>query len=157
MTGQAKTRRLQDTLTIAGSAVIAFSVWSLAKIGLFLSLVDESVLRQLLGIDDSSLALTVYALLGIIALIDLGLRAFVGLSARAEGHGKKKSPFYLFVAAIVAIANAASLFAIAMSTSYASTSLSMVVSTVIEVTAIAALVLVMVSSIRLRRMVKTAG
>ena len=87
MTGQAQTRRLQDTLTIAGSGVIAFSVWSLAKICLFLTFVDEKALNQLfelIGIGGTSLAITVYIILGVIILIDLGFRAYVGLSARAE-------------------------------------------------------------------------
>ena len=160
MAEQTEIRRIQDTLTIAGSGVIAFSVWSLAKIGLFLSLADENTLRWLfeqLGIDNPSLALAVYVTLGAIILIDLGFRAYVGLSARAEGIGKRKSPFYLVVAAVAAIANALSLYAIALGTAFGVSLSSMIVTITIEVTAIAALVLVIVSSIRLRRMSKTAG
>ena len=157
MTGQAKTRRIQDTLYIAGSGVIAFGVWPLAKIGLFLTLADEQTLRQLLGIEDASLALTVYLLMGIIALVDFGVRTYVGLSARAEGRGERRSPFYLVVAAIVAIANASSLAAIALGTSFALSLLEMMLSIAIEATALAALVLVIYSSIRLRGMNETAG
>ena len=157
MTEQAKTRRLQDTLTIAGTTVLAFSVWSLAKIGLFLTFIDESALRQLLGIDAATLVIAVYVSLGIIALIDLVVRAYVGLSARAEGRGKKKGPFYLVVATIAALASASSLVGIAVGTSSALSPLSMALSIGIEVTAIAAMVLVIYCSIRLRRMSKTAG
>ena len=160
MTDQAKTRRLQDTLTIAGSAVIAFSVWSIAKIGLFLAFVDENALRWLLGqigIDNESLAFTVYVSQALIALIDLGVRAYVGLSARAEGRGKKRSAFYLVVAAIIAILNASSLYAVAWGAAVDPSPLSMVVSITIEATAIAALVLVVFSSIGLRRMGKKTG
>ena len=159
MTDQAQTRRLQDTLTIAGSGVIAFSVWSLAKICLFLTFVDEKALNQLfelIGIGGTSLAITVYIILGVIILIDLGFRAYVGLSARAEGHGIKKSPFYLVVAAIAAIANVSSLFAIDLTASLEMSFLSMAVSVVIEITAFAALVLVIYCSLRLRRMGKAA-
>ena len=165
MTEQAKIRRLQDTLTIAGSGVIAFGVWSLAKIGLFLMLASEETARGLLGLDNASLSgidtatLTtlVYVTLGVIALIDLGVRAFVGLSARAEGRGKKKSPFYLFVALFIAVANAFALVTVGMSSASAMPLLDMIISIVIETTAIAALVLVIYSSIRLRRMNATAG
>ena len=160
MTGQAQTRRIQDTLTIAGSAAIAFSVWSLAKIGLFLMFVDESALRWLLGqlgIDNASQVLAVYVSLGLIALIDLGVRAYVGLSARAEGRGERRSPFYLVVAAIIAIMNASSLYAVAWGAALEPSPLSMAVSITIEATAIAALVLVVFSSVRLRRMGKAAG
>ena len=155
MTGEAKTRHLQSTLSIAGSAVVAFCVWSFAKIGLFLAFFDENTVRWLLGIDDASFSTTLFVLLGIIALVDLGLRIYVGLSARAEGHGKKKSSLYLVIAAIAAIANAASLVVITLGTSFSSSLLGMIVSIIIEVTAIAALVLVIYSSIRLRRMNKT--
>lgn len=160
MTAQANRRRLQDTLTIAGSAVIAFSVWSIAKIGLFLALADKNSLRWLLeqlGIDNESLALALYVSLGLIALIDFGVRAYVGLSARAEGRGQKKNPFYLVVATIVSVLNASSLYAVAWGTAFEISPLSMVVSIVIETTAIAALVLVIVSSIRLRCMGDAVG
>ena len=160
MTEQARRRRLQDTLTIAGSAVIAFSVWSIAKIGLFLAFVNENSLCRLLGqlgIDNESVALAVYVSLGLIALIDLGVRAYVGLSARAEGCGQKKSPFYLIVAAIIAMLNASSLYAVAWGAAFELSILSMAVSIVIETTAIAALVLVIVGSIRLRHMNVAVG
>ena len=157
MTEQAKKRRIQDTLTIAGSAVVAFGIWSLAKTGLFISLVDESTLRLMFGINGISLTVTVYVLLAVLVVVDMCLRAYVGLSARGEGHGKKKSPFYLVVAAIAAIANACTLSAIAFITSLATSPIEAMVSVVIELTAIAALALVIFSSIRLRRMNKVSG
>ena len=156
MTGQAQIRRLQDTLTIAGSAVIAFSVWSLAKIGMFLAFADKNMLGWLLGLDKESLTIAVYVSLIVIALIDVGVRAYVGMSARAEGRGVKKGPFYLAVAAVIAIANVSSLAAIVLSTSFSLSPLSMIVPIAIEATAIAALVLVIRSSMLLRRANATA-
>ncbi len=157
MTTQIKVRRLQDTLTIAGTAVIGFSVWSLAKISLFLAFVDEETIRQLIqlfGLKIDSTVLVTYASVLIIALVDMGFRAYVGLSARAEGRGKKKSPFYLVIAAIAAIGNSSSLIGIAMTTSFATSALNMLVTIAIETTAIAALILVIYSSIRLRQINK---
>ncbi|HAM16465.1 MAG TPA: hypothetical protein DCP91_11555 [Eggerthellaceae bacterium] len=156
MTEQAQTRRLQDTLTIAGSAVVAFSVWSLAKIGMFLKFADKDVLSWLLGLDEESLTIAVYVSLIVVALVDVSVRAYVGMSARAEGRGVRKGPFYLVVAAIVAIANALSLAGIALSASFALSPLSMIIPVLIEATAIAALVLVIRSSLRLRRASETA-
>ena len=156
MTEQAQIRRLKDTLTIAGSAVIAFSIWSLAKIGMFLSFVDQNTLSWLLGLDKESLTIAVYVSLIVVALVDVSVRVYVGMSARAEGRGMKKNPFYLGVAAIVALANALSLVAIALSASSALSPLGMVVPIAIEATAIAALVLVVHSSICLRRANETA-
>ena len=157
MTRQARIRRLQDTLSIAGGAVLAFGVWSIVKIILFLSFANEDALGWLLDDNGISLTVTVYALLGAIFLIDLAVRMYVGLSARAEGRGKKKNPFYLVVAFVAAISNAISLVAISLSTSFATSPLNMIVSIAIEATAIAALALVIYSSIRLRRMGKTTG
>ena len=156
MTEQAQIRRLQDTLTIAGSAVIAFSIWSLAKIGMFLAFADKDLLSWLLGLDKDSLTTAVYVSLIVVALIDVSVRAYVGMSARAEGRGAKKGPFYLVVAAFIALANASSLVAIALSASLALPLSSMIVPIVIEATAITALVLVIRSSTRLRRKNKTA-
>ena len=156
MTSQARIRRLQDTLTIAGGAVIAFSAWSLAKIGMFLAFANEDMLSWLLGLDRESLTIAMYVSLALVALIDVGVRTYVGTSARAEGRGTTKSPFYLVVAAIIALANTSSLIAIALSSSSALSPLSMIVPIAIEATAIAALVLVVRSSILLRRANKTA-
>ena len=103
MTEQAKKRRYQDTLGIAGTGVIAFSVWSLAKIGLFLTFADQDVLRSLLGITGAMLANAVLTLVAAMGVIDLCVRVFVGLSARAEGRGERRNPFYLVVAAVAAI------------------------------------------------------
>ena len=156
MTEQARIRRLQDTLTIAGSAVIAFSIWSLAKIGMFLAFASEDALSLLLGLDAESLTIATYVSLIAIAVIDVSVRSYVGMSARAEGRGAKKSLLYLVVAAVVALANASSLVAIALSTSFTLSPLSMIVPVAIEATAIAAMVLVIRSSIRLRRASDTA-
>lgn len=157
MTEVAKKRRLQDALAIAGGGVIAFCVWSLAKIGLFLMFADGNALRQLLGINDNSLAIVTYVSSAFIALVDIGLRAYVGISARAEARGEKRGPFYLVVAAAVAAGNTASLFAIALGTSYKLSPLNVIITIAIEGTALAALVLVIYCSIRLRGMVETKG
>ena len=165
MTEQAKKRRLQDTLSIAGSAVIAFSVWSLAKIGLFLMLANEKAVREILSVVSDSLSdvngaklvTVVYVVLAVIALIDLVVRGYIGMSARAEGRGKKKPPVYLVIALIVAMMNASSILAIAKGSSFSMSPFDMIVTIAIEATATAALVLVIYCSIRLRRMDKTTG
>ena len=161
MSEQAKKRRLQHTLSIAGIGVFAFCVWSLAKITIFLYLVDEATLQQtisgLLGIKDLQITTALYISLVVIVIVDVVVRGYVGLSARAEGHGKKKGSFYLVVAVLAAIANICSLVAIAFSTTLVLSPLNMVVSIIVEATAVAALVLVVRSAVALRRMDKAAG
>ena len=157
MTEQAKIRRLQDRLSIAGTGVIAFSVWSLAKIGLFISFADQDTLRTLPGITGAMLVNTIFVLVAAMGIIDLCVRVFVGLSARAEGRGEKRHPIYLFVAAIAAIVNALTLVLTVVSASSAATIPYVLVSGAIEATAFAALLMVIYSSIRLRHMSKTTG
>ena len=157
MTQQARKRRLQYNLTIAGNSVIAFGVWTLVKIGLFLSLVDDGVLLKVLSTQYAPLIIAIFVALAVMVLIDLAIRAYVGYSARAEGLGKQKSPLYLFVAGISAIASAAFLIVVALIVSFALEPLTIIIPFAIESTAIAALVLVIYSSIGLRRMGKTKG
>ena len=136
---------------------MAFGIWSLVKIGLFLALVNKDLLRGLFGINGIALTVTVYVLLGVIVLIDMIVRTYIGLSARAEGYGKKKGFFYLIVASAAAIVNAFTLYLIAMSTSFVNSILVVVAAIAIEATSIAALVLVVVCALRLRYISKKSG
>ncbi len=136
---------------------MAFGIWSLVKICLFLALVDKDLLRWFLGINGITLSITVYVLLGAIVLIDLGVRAYVGLSARAEGYGKKKGSLYLVVAFLAAIVNAFTLYLIVAIAPFLQSLLVIIAAIAIEATAIAALALVIYSALRLRRMSRVSG
>lgn len=154
---RAKILKIQDTLYAAGGGVIAFCVWSFIKTFLFLSFMDADTVRRLIGIEDDSLAFTVYVVTVIVVIVDLLIRVYIGRSARAEGRGEKRGSFYLVMAVVAAIANASSLIGIMFGTSFVLSPLSAIVSIAIEATAIAALILVVVSSIRLRSMARTEG
>ena len=82
MTQQARIRRLQDTLIIAGDGVIAFSAWSLAKTALFLIFVDETKVRLSFNLDDSLPMMLLYIAVALVLLVDLAVRSYIGLSAR---------------------------------------------------------------------------
>ena len=157
MTQQARMRRLQDTLTIAGYGVIAFSVWSLAKTALFIILTSESGERQFFSIGDDVPMLLLHVVVGVILAIDLVVRAYVGLSARSEARGKHKSPIYLIVAAIAAMLNASSVITIVLGKANTFSFLDAVISAIIEATALTALILVIYCSIRLRGMRRASG
>ena len=154
MTQQARIRRLQDTLIIAGDGVIAFSAWSLAKTALFLTLTENEQLHQLLGLDDTIPIVFFAIVLGFFLCIDLVVRVFIGMSARSEGRGKKKGPFYLIVAALAAIANAVSALSTALGMAFTLSPIDTVVSTLIDATALAALILVIYCSVHLRSLNK---
>ena len=151
---QARIRRLQDTLIIAGDGVIAFSAWSLLKAAIFLILTGRETIDELFGSANETITIIVIIVVGAMVCIDLALRLFIGLSARSEGRGKKKGPFYLIVAALAAIANAVSALSTALGMAFTLSPIDTVVSTLIDATALAALILVIYCSVHLRSLNK---
>ncbi len=156
-TQEAKIRLLCDTLIIAGKGVIAFSAWSLAKVAMLFAFIDEESLRQLVVLEESIPMTALFITMLVILGIDLVVRVYVGLSARSEGLGKKKGPFYLVVAVLAAVVNASSVVISIFGTAATLSPLDTVVSVVIEITAFAALALVVFCSVSLRRLNKASG
>ncbi len=100
-------RRGQNTLFILGGGVIAFGLWSVVKMIMYFA-VDPLKYFQVDDIPQEYRLLVMALVYGIVALIvglDVGLRIYVGLSARAEARGKKKSRAYIIVAALMAAGN----------------------------------------------------
>ena len=92
-------RRDENTLMVVGSGVIIFGVWSVLKVLLLETtrlpeMMAEIRLEDLgfeeLGLGDLSWVVAAMAIVFILIglLLDLSIRVFVGLSARAEGKGK---------------------------------------------------------------------
>ena len=107
-------RRDENTLMVVGSGVIIFGVWSVLKVLLLettrLPEMMEEIRLQDLGLEETGIgdlswvvaALTmVFILIGL--LLDLSIRVFVGLSARAEGKGKKQGRVYLVLSALLLV------------------------------------------------------
>ena len=111
-------RKDENTLTVVGSGVILFGVWTVVKMVLqeinrFPELMAELGVDELgfeetgladLGLDPNLLAMAVaFTVVIIVYLMDLGLRVFVGLSARAEGRGKPQGRLYLILAGLLLV------------------------------------------------------
>lgn len=99
-----KLRKHRNTLVVAGSGVLLFGVWSVARFLMFLTMTPEILaeIRQAGIAEDISprvLTAIIAVMVGGVLAWELALRLYVGLSARAVGHGKKKSMLYLLVAA----------------------------------------------------------
>lgn len=95
-------RRRRINLMTLGSGVIAFGVWSVLKT--FLYIWVDSYVFEFPDIPPELIPTAnaiAYALLGFLMLIDLALRAYIGLSARSVGMGKKKSRAYIILAALI--------------------------------------------------------
>lgn len=149
---QAHIRRLEDTLIISGDGVIAFSVWSVIKTVMFLLEEDRQALLDILGIDGGLSVTLMYAVVGLMLGADLLVRVYVGFSARAEGLRGKRGRLYLVVALLAAISNASSAATIIFSIDAMLTPLDMLVSASIDVTSVAALLLVFTCALSLRRL-----
>ena len=116
--GKMRLRRDENTLTVVGSGVILFGVWTVVKMVLqeinrFPEFMAELGADELgfegtglaeMGLDPNLLATVVaFTVVLIVFLLDLALRVFVGLSARAEGRGRPQGRLYLILAGLLLV------------------------------------------------------
>ena len=139
---ESELRRGQNTLFILGGGVITFGVWSIIKSIMYVA-VDPLKYLQVGDIPEEYRLIIMAFVYGIIVLIigvDMGLRIYVGLSARAEARGKKKSRAYIVVAVLMAVANlllflGAFLLAVLNPGAYSGNILDTLVSAIVDITA----------------------
>ena len=100
-------RKHQNMLVIIGSGVMSFGMWSAIKMVLY-SMMRRSEFRETIAEQGASediqgvLLIIMYLFIGIGLAFILALRSYIGLSARAEGMGKKRgngasSLFFLYI------------------------------------------------------------
>ena len=107
---EVKLRRFGNLLTVSGLGVIAFGVWNVLK--MILVFVMQRDMIEAIFAEISANALIKYITIAIIAaimLLDFLIRLFVGLSARAEGFGKKKGVAYIVFAVLLVLGSVSSL------------------------------------------------
>lgn len=148
-----KMRRYQNLLTVSGLGVIIFGLWTVLKTILLLFLQEDMVDDLPDGLFYRVLFFT---LIGGVLLIDFLIRLFVGLSARAEGFGKKKGYGYIVVAILIAIASLASLVLIFFDTADRSV-LELIVSFIVEATSMIATVELLVAAFTVKKLKKELG
>jgi len=153
-TRQAQLLRLQDTLAVVGAGVIAFGAWTLVKIALLFALYNEEAVFQLLHFNSGTPLPAIFITAIVVACFDLFIRVFVGLSARAEGHGEKKGGFYLVIAGLIAVANVFSIASLAFGTSVNMSFFDAAVSIAIDATSFITLILMIRCAVRLRQLNK---
>lgn len=113
---QRELRKYENSLSVSGLVVILFGLWSVLKLGLRLvfstlglmntaedTIVDPEIQKGFLY-----LAIAILTVL----ILELGLRLYIGLTARAESRGKKKTVVYLIVAVLLAAYSVYSLVAL---------------------------------------------
>ena len=97
-------RRLRISLMTLGSGVFAFGVWSILKSYLYLW-VNPVVFDDVEAQYQSAVMIVFYVMFTFLMLIDLLLRAYVGMGARSMGMGKKKGLMYMIVLSLMLAAS----------------------------------------------------
>ena len=98
-------RRCRSILRILGTGVLAFTMWDLIKpfLATLMVLPDktEMTTEELnLELESDILVILVLALL-LLFLLSIGLRIYLGFSARAEGMGKSHGKVYMGIAFVL--------------------------------------------------------
>lgn len=101
-------RRCRVTLVTLGTGIILFSAWSIIKTFLLTYAAASFDELDISGPGELLAVKLLYALfVGVFLLLTVGLRLRVGLSARAEGLGKRKKSGYLILAVLIVLLNLA--------------------------------------------------
>lgn len=147
MTIDATVRRLENNLMTIGTGVIAFGVWSFVKFALSYLLLGDDYWDDMAEEIKTAVVIIVW----VYSVLNVLMYLWLGLSARAEGRGKKKRLFYLIVIGIVAtysvfiiVLELASLF------TYFHAVTETVVAIIIDVTRMVFLIEIMASAAKLR-------
>ena len=94
-------RRRRSELLTLGYGIIAFGLWSVLKTYLY-TWVDPIITEADVTAENrTAAAIVAYIMVTMVLAVDFGLRLYVGMSARAEGMGKKKGRGYIVVAALM--------------------------------------------------------
>ena len=109
---QIEIRKSQNTLIVVGSGIILFGVWSAVKMLSMLFLLRKETVEGILSItgpvEELPEAVIFWVVVGIIIIIMaviLGIRLYMGMSAIAEGRGKRRSPLYILIALFIIISD----------------------------------------------------
>ena len=148
-----KMRRYQNLLTVSGLGVIIFGLWSVLKTILLLFM-KEGILSEIP--DDTFVRVMFFLILGGILLFDVLIRLYVGLSARAEGFGKKKGYGYVVIAILMALASLTSLVLIFFDSNEQSI-WELIVSVIVEATSLVVTIELLVAAFTVKKLKKELG
>jgi len=147
---EVKMRRYQNLLTVSGLGMIVFALWSVLKT-ILLFCFNEKLLAEVP--DDTLFRVVLFSIIGVILLFDFLMRLFVGLSARAEGFGKKKGNAYIVVAVLIALGSLASLVMIFFDSSIQSI-IELIVSVIVEATSLIVVIELLVAAYTVKKLKK---
>ena len=145
-----KIRRLESNLTTIGTGVIAFGFWGFLKFILsYLFLGAQSV-----GIDGDEYITVIAVFVWAVAILIPLVYLWIGMSARAEGRGKRKSALYLFMVGWIIFVSTIAILMELYSLSKLKDWFEIIVTLIIDLTRYVFLIELMVYSISLRKLRK---
>lgn len=163
---QIEIRKSQNTLIVVGSGIVLFSIWSMVKFLSMLFLLRNETVAGVMsiagpveGISDRA-AFWVIAIVTIVIMSFISFRIYVGLSAIAEGRGKRRGYLYIIIAMIMIISSVWYLF-IGFTTSEAPEQLgaftrNQSISTlIIDATSMIMLIQMVISAIKIKKLTGT--
>lgn len=148
-------RRRRSELLTLGYGIIAFGLWSVLKTYLY-TWVDP-IFNEVEVQEQYKTAATIlaYVMITIILALDFGLRLYVGMSARAEGMGKKKGRGYIIVAGLMLLASAVLWLAslgYVQNRAESESLMDYVISMVVDLTSIAILARLIYNAVKVRQL-----
>ena len=159
---QVKYRRLRNLLSTSSFGVIIFGLWSIIRSVLYVLFSRESqkeidMTVSETGAESSDVLMVIVILMLVILGLEIALRLFVGLSARAESKGKKKSIAYVIVAGILIPFYVMSVIYSIASTDYINGVVDNIITIIMDITSTLALIELFVAAISIRVMRKKYG
>ena len=145
-------RKLQNDLVTLGTGIVILSIWTLVKAVLYCVVYWNDIVSSVSANDLGPLLAIIIAML----ILEFVLHSYVGLTARSEGNGAKKSIVYLVFTVIIIL-----LYAVMIITEFVSMFLTEgiiltdIITIVIDSTSLAFLLNMLVSSLRLRKLKKS--
>ena len=120
---QIKLRRNQNTLITVGTGTIAFGVWSFVKtLGMTLITRPDNISGymsamqsggvEITDMSETAMFWTTVVISGILLIIDVSARLFVGFSAISVGRGKRHSRWYIVIALLMILGSVISVLMI---------------------------------------------
>ena len=139
--------KIEINLITTGTGLMFFGLWTFIKF--FLTIVFLGVEYDDNTSDEVKLIATIIAIIAV-AIIS-ALFCYVGLSARAEGKGKKKSVVYLIVNGFILFFHILIIILETVSLLFGVNIFTIVVTIIIDATAAVLMLEVMINSIKLRK------
>lgn len=145
-------RRNRNNLNVIGMGIIAFGIWTLIRTVMSAIFFTDSYPTA--PADEVMSAGTFWIVFCATTALDLGIRLYVGLSAIAEGREGKRRRGYVALAVLMALFSAAllavGLYAVRLTEDMGS----LLVMMIVEMTSLIVLAEMIVSAVRVRRLVR---